>query len=284
MQQYSGCPIIRTDSLHIIEEAKHDPRAILVNIGEEYSEENKIYDFKTSPQNPYPSIATIIWNVLKKRASPREESYITPFVRGIDSVIYSPDMLELRTVASVFYRCNDLSLWRYSAFDYTFDFLVDAVENGLSGIIAGPEALEELERRLVRNPILDQWNRNYSDYMESSSERISRAAKFTGPIVILDRPEPRLSFEIYYLPENKTSCVYPLGPDHWIVQQIPITLNTEVVRKYLPSEWAGLNGDALSSVVGIPGCTFCSTAGTIIGATSKEGAEQIALLADMIAN
>lgn len=56
---------------------------------------------------------------------------------------------------------------------------------------------------------------------------------------------------------HPTDYVLFPGRDDWRVVTIPASSESRRDKRKLPDEWAGLEGDALSEVVGVPGARFC---------------------------
>ncbi len=57
--------------------------------------------------------------------------------------------------------------------------------------------------------------------------------------------------------EHPTDYVLFPGKDDWRVVTIPASSESRRDKRKLPAEWAGLEGEALSQVVGVPGARFC---------------------------
>lgn len=62
----------------------------------------------------------------------------------------------------------------------------------------------------------------------------------------------------------------------WGVQCVPATLGQFANRRDLPEAWAGLEGEALQSVTGVPDAVFCHAARFLAVARSREGAMALA--------
>ncbi|MEI8339231.1 MAG: MYG1 family protein [bacterium] len=70
------------------------------------------------------------------------------------------------------------------------------------------------------------------------------------------------------------------GPsDRWTINAIRKSENTYIVRKDLPSNWAGKTGEELQKITGVPDALFCHKELFIAGAKSLEGATKMAHLA-----
>jgi uncharacterized UPF0160 family protein len=69
------------------------------------------------------------------------------------------------------------------------------------------------------------------------------------------------------------------GRDGWLVQSVASAEDAFEPLLPLPSSWAGLRGDALRAVCGVPDAEFCHGGRFIAGARSLEGAQRLAQLA-----
>jgi len=68
----------------------------------------------------------------------------------------------------------------------------------------------------------------------------------------------------------------------WRVQCVPQDQDSFVSRKPLPEPWRGLRDETLSGVTGIPDCVFVHASGFIGGNRTKEGAMEMAALAELL--
>lgn len=66
--------------------------------------------------------------------------------------------------------------------------------------------------------------------------------------------------------------LYPDDAGSWRIQAIPVSPSSFDSRKPLPEPWRGVRDDALSDLIGIPGCIFAHASGFIGGNKTKEGA------------
>jgi len=104
---------------------------------------------------------------------------------------------------------------------------------------------------------------------------ISRASD--PRIVELDRNMPWREAVVTTAPEALL-VAYPKS-DGWALQAVPRKLGAFSNRRDLPMAWAGLEGDALAAVTGVPDAVFAHTAGFYASARSREGALALAALA-----
>lgn len=73
--------------------------------------------------------------------------------------------------------------------------------------------------------------------------------------------------------------IYPDAQAKWHVSCVPDKAGSFSNRKSLPAAWAGLDGEELDKVTGIPGCVFCHRARFIGGHQNREGALEMVRLA-----
>ena len=84
-----------------------------------------------------------------------------------------------------------------------------------------------------------------------------------------ENPEAR---DIWYV-------VFPSNRGGWNVQAVPNELGSFQMRKPLPENWRGLQGEALEKETGVADATFCHRAGFLASASSFEAAKSLAILA-----
>lgn len=70
--------------------------------------------------------------------------------------------------------------------------------------------------------------------------------------------------------------IYPDAQAKWHLCCVPDKAGSFSNRKSLPVAWAGLDGEELDKVTGIPGCVFCHRARFVGGHTTKEGVIKMA--------
>jgi uncharacterized UPF0160 family protein len=63
------------------------------------------------------------------------------------------------------------------------------------------------------------------------------------------------------------------------LEGVPIELGTFELRRQLPADWAGLEGDELVAVTGVEDAVFCHAKRFLVVARSRAGIEQLARLA-----
>lgn len=96
-------------------------------------------------------------------------------------------------------------------------------------------------------------------YIKSSREAVEAAMVANKNCLMFDRPLPWLDsfFELKGEQHSATFVIMPSG-SHWKLRGIPPKMSQKMkVRHPLPLEWAGLLGDELKQVTGIPGAIFC---------------------------
>jgi len=69
--------------------------------------------------------------------------------------------------------------------------------------------------------------------------------------------------------------LYPKS-DGWGVRAVPVRLGELANRRPLPEAWAGLSGEALAAVTGVPDSVFCHQKRFLAAARSREGARALA--------
>lgn len=74
--------------------------------------------------------------------------------------------------------------------------------------------------------------------------------------------------------------VFPSSRGGYNVYAVPIELGSFENRKSLPKEWRGLSNEDLQKVTGVKTARFCHNAGFICSADSKEGALELAAMAN----
>lgn len=82
-------------------------------------------------------------------------------------------------------------------------------------------------------------------------------------IVILPRFAP---WKEVLIPSDAEFVVYPSQRGGFSAQVIPEALDTKEAKCDFPEEWAGLNGDQLQKISGIPSITFCHKGRFLISA------------------
>jgi uncharacterized UPF0160 family protein len=96
-------------------------------------------------------------------------------------------------------------------------------------------------------------------------------------LIELDRNMPWRDAVVTGAPE----ALYVMYPktDGWGMQAVPRELGTFANRRDLPAAWAGLSGDDLVAVTGVPDAMFCHSARFYVSAGSRDGIERLARLA-----
>ena len=101
-----------------------------------------------------------------------------------------------------------------------------------------------------------------------------------GRVLVL--PEPGLSWSRVVCQEMPAVrfVVYPDSTDgQYQVRTVPVEPESFKSRLNLPEAWAGLRGEALAAVTGVPDAVFCHNGLFIGGAVSRDGALRLAELA-----
>jgi len=103
---------------------------------------------------------------------------------------------------------------------------------------------------------------------ESMDERVVVLENETGPWQDILVNETNALFVIFRSTEGD-----------WKVQCVPKEVGSFDMRKSLPSNWAGLKDDDLSTITGVQGCIFCHKKLFIAGNKTRYGAVKLAKLA-----
>ena len=96
-------------------------------------------------------------------------------------------------------------------------------------------------------------------YNLSCKESVAQAMDTKEKYLVFDAPMPWME-SFFELGGNEHQAEYLIMPtgDHWKLRGIPPTFQERMqVRKPLPEKWAGLLGEELEKVSGIPGSIFC---------------------------
>ncbi|ODQ47296.1 hypothetical protein PICMEDRAFT_31551 [Pichia membranifaciens NRRL Y-2026] len=106
----------------------------------------------------------------------------------------------------------------------------------------------------------------------------------SGRILLLDRFVPWKEHLFQVEADNGAAgeILFVLFPDSsncWRIAAVPLNSASFDSRKKLPEPWRGLRDDALSTITGVPGCTFIHAAGFIGGAQTKDAVLKLAQMA-----
>ena len=80
--------------------------------------------------------------------------------------------------------------------------------------------------------------------------------------------------------QNINFAVFPSSRGGYNVYAVPLELGSFTNRKSLPAQWRGLRDKDLQDVTGVKSARFCHNAGFICSADSKEGAMELATMAN----
>jgi len=113
-----------------------------------------------------------------------------------------------------------------------------------------------------------------------AEDQVAAAARASHDprIIVLDT---RVPWEDAVFDLNLVQALYVVRPagKQWTVSAVPPERNSFAQRKALPDAWAGLRDAELASVTGVADAAFCHPARFVCGATSREGALRLAMLA-----
>jgi uncharacterized UPF0160 family protein len=96
-------------------------------------------------------------------------------------------------------------------------------------------------------------------YIQSCREEVRQAMEKGGEVLIFNRPLPWQDnfFELGGINHPAKFVIMPAG-SHWKLRGIPPSPSDRMgVRVPMPEAWAGLGGEELQRVTGIPGAVFC---------------------------
>ena len=80
--------------------------------------------------------------------------------------------------------------------------------------------------------------------------------------------------------KNINFAVFPSSRGGYNVYAVPLELGSFENRKNLPVGWRGLRDTELQEITGVKTARFCHNAGFICSADSKEGALELAIMAN----
>lgn len=177
------------------------------------------------------------------------------------------------------YRSKILNAKQRDFFEYSIIMGVDAHDNGkelhnkgvctYSHIISNFNPIQYDSSRqaqdqaffealsFARAHLMRMWQRYL--YMHSCEEIVAEAMKHGKTLLLFDKSVPWLEifFEMEGARHPAQFVIMPSG-EHWKLRGIPPSYEEKMkVRHPLPQEWAGLIGDELKKVSGIPGAVFC---------------------------
>lgn len=117
--------------------------------------------------------------------------------------------------------------------------------------------------------LLDRLN-----YIQNCRAKVARVMEEKGLFLLFDSPMPWQDnfFELGGVDHPALFVVMP-SENHWKLRGIPPSpANKMEVRLPLPKEWAGIRGDQLEKISGIPGAIFCHKGRFISVWETKEAA------------
>lgn len=190
----------------------------------------------------------------------------------------------------------------FELFDRTYVLPIDAYDNGVKLEINGPVlmfsvAVATLNQNWDSNESPDalfesalNWVSFFLDRALESVLSKTRAKALveqaistsTDGILVLERFAPWQEWvNTSTNPKAKDIkfCIYPSNRGGDVAQGVPKTLGQRGNRMDFPEAWRGLSSAELVKVTGVKDAEFCHMAGFIAGASSKEGAIELAKLA-----
>lgn len=101
-----------------------------------------------------------------------------------------------------------------------------------------------------------------------------------GLLLLIDNASlPWASVVRNEMPDVLFVISHNLSEDRYMLHAVPSNPETFEARRDLPAAWAGLRGDEMAAVTGVPDAQFCHNGLFIAAAKSYEGALQLARLA-----
>ena len=190
----------------------------------------------------------------------------------------------------------------FELFDRTYVLPIDAYDNGVKIGIDGPVlmfsvAVATLNQNWDSNESPDKlfedainWASFFLDRALESVMSKTRAkalveqaiSKSTDGILVLEQFAPWQEWVCTSTDpkaQNIMFCVYPSNRGGYVAQGVPKVLGQRGNRLDFPTAWRGLNPAELAKITGVLDAEFCHMAGFIAGASSKEGAIELAKLA-----
>jgi uncharacterized UPF0160 family protein len=284
---YENAPIIRTNDVSNLQPHAEDPSAVFIHIGNEYDVARELYDNRAIDKTHHPRKMTaigLVWVRVLNSLDPSLAQHVASFVLYYDHVVRTTGALDT-SLGGTIYRCNNFfnTVEVFDRFDQLVHWFAAVIRYACLGEQPTPEDSQvKLTNLLLSFHNIKEWIREYKYHMENSAVEVRSTFATPGPLLVFDRYEPAFTIIAPQAPIEKLFAVYPTPTGDWIVQQISATEGALVGRKNLPSSWLGLRDEALDTVTGIPGCVICLPDGSAIGHHTKEGAEQLALLAAVI--
>lgn len=170
---------------------------------------------------------------------------------GLSAVVsgFNPTWLDEQEAGSVA-AADELRMRQFRrAMEFTTDILVNAVKYRVGGLLA-----------------LDQVRQ--SEVLENGKVLFLKNGALPWAAVVRNEM-PKILFVISY----------SLAEQRYMIHTIPATTDTFEARKDLPAAWAGLQGQELAGVTGVPDAVFCHNNLFIAAAKSFEGILAMARLA-----
>lgn len=262
-------PILRTRDREQLERAD-----ILFDVGRSYDRQTCRFDhhqpeYREARDNgiPYSSFG-LIWRELGEAlcgsaaAAFRVDRWLVQGVDAVDCGITLNREAALATVMNISSALGGFNPgWQD---DTSAEARLEAFEHAVS-----------FARAILRNTIRE------ANSQENARALVARGVPLeNGQVLVLEQDVPWKEV-ILASPEHER-VLYIIAPDSqtkWHVCCVPDKSGSFNNRKSLPAAWAGLDGEDLDKVVGMPGCVFCHRGRFVAGHGTKEGAIAMARLA-----
>ncbi len=181
------------------------------------------------------------------------------------------DRVEEKLVIPVDAEDNGVDLYRQTMEDVKPFTIRDVIENECS---RGFEDVKKFDERFfnlipfAKHIILQSINeaKGYTQ-VEKIAEKHFKDAKDKRVIIL-----PQFLGYGFLKMKEPLVTIYPDARGNWSAKAVRVTSGQYASRIYFPEKWAGLNGDDLVKISGVPDAVFCHKGLFLAVAKSKEGA------------
>lgn len=289
--------VLRTRNEELIARLSHRSNVVIADVGGRFDPVANVFDhhFKDNEKRedglPYSSFGLLVRHMGGAAAADtqlvRHIDAIDNGVKGFDSPEWWPSFNKMdpmggsmawavRHAAPVH---NDGS----PVLDWEFDARFCRLAHAFEKIFVTPD--EVLKVCGIPFPVQKMFEGFHHEtevatkYSEKRVQELIKGLGEDGQVLCLPQYEVAALDVLAGLPEDHLVkyLVYP-GPGgrQWMVHQVPNTIGSFAGRLPLPEAWAGLNGEALAVLTGVPDAVFCHAGRFIAGAVSREGALALA--------
>lgn len=244
---------------------------IRLDVGGKYDHETKDYDhhqlsFQEKRENgvPYAS-AGLIWKHYGLELTGSEEVW-----RYVDEKLIQT--IDTEDAGHLLIDKNGLR-------PYTISSYIDDLNPKWPDDQSSDNYDKEFEKSMqIAKELLEKMINNFKSIEKANKTLVELFKKVRGDYMVLEEYLPWNNFATEKT--NLKFMVYSgVDSDEWCIRCVPVKLGEFEYRKKLPAKWAGLFGEQLAKVTGVPDAIFCHKARFIAVAKSKEGAIKLAELA-----